>query len=50
MINNREKSDAKGVPTAKKPWSKPVLTRMVAGSAESQRGNVADGGGGFQGS
>ena len=31
-------------------WVKPELRRMEAGSAESQRGNIADGGEGNQGS
>jgi len=34
----------------KRAWLRPQLTRLEAGSAESQRGMVADGGGGAQGS
>lgn len=34
----------------KREWVRPELTRMEAGSAESQRGSAPDGGGGFQGS
>jgi hypothetical protein len=35
---------------SKRVWVAPKVTQMKAGSAESQRGNIADGGGGFQGS
>ncbi len=35
---------------AKQAWTRPELRRMEAGSAESQKGGNADGGGGFQGS
>jgi hypothetical protein len=35
---------------SKKRWVKPELKQLKAGSAESQRGNNPDGGGGFQGS
>jgi len=34
----------------KRGWVKPEVKRLKAGSAESQRGPRADGGGGFQGS
>jgi hypothetical protein len=34
----------------KQEWVRPELQRLEAGSAESQRGAVADGGGGAQGS
>lgn len=35
---------------AKQAWVRPQLQRMEAGSAESQRGENPDGGGGVQGS
>lgn len=41
--------NAKGA-IAKQEWVRPELQRLEAGSAESQRGVVADGGGGAQGS
>ncbi|MEA3060646.1 MAG: hypothetical protein QOJ94_427 [Sphingomonadales bacterium] len=34
----------------KREWSRPELHRLEAGAAESSHGNVADGGGGNQGS
>jgi hypothetical protein len=34
----------------KREWVRPELKRLAAGSAESQRGAIPDGGGGFQGS
>lgn len=34
----------------KQGWQSPEVRRIEAGSAESQRGNIADGGGGNQGS
>jgi hypothetical protein len=34
----------------KRNWAKPEVRQLKAGSAESQRGPTADGGGGFQGS
>lgn len=34
----------------KRKWVRPEVKLLEAGSAESQRGPVADGGGGFQGS
>lgn len=34
----------------KREWHRPEVKRLEAGAAESQRGNVPDGGGGFQGS
>ena len=34
----------------KQEWVAPEFRRLEAGSAESQRGNVPDGGGGNQGS
>ena len=36
--------------TTKRAWVHPKVTQIRAGSAESQRGNAPDGGGGFQGS
>lgn len=36
--------------SAKREWTRPELTRLEAGAAESQRGNTPDGGGGNQGS
>jgi hypothetical protein len=35
---------------AKQAWQSPEVRRIEAGSAESQRGAIADGGGGNQGS
>lgn len=35
---------------ARQDWVRPELRRIEAGSAESQRGTQADGGGGVQGS
>lgn len=32
----------------KREWVRPELSRMEAGSAESQSGSVSDGGGGLQ--
>ena len=37
-------------PVQKQDWVRPELRHIEAGSAESQRGNIADGGGGAQGS
>ena len=34
----------------KKVWVRPELKTLSAGAAESQRGNINDGGTGFQGS
>jgi hypothetical protein len=44
MIADENKIDAK------KAWTRPVLTRLDAGSAETQAGATPDGGGGAQGS
>jgi hypothetical protein len=38
------------VDAPKQEWVMPEVRRFEAGSAESQRGNSPDGGGGFQGS
>lgn len=46
MNNDQNASSAVG----KQEWVRPELQRLEAGSAESQRGPVADGGGGAQGS
>ena len=35
---------------SKKEWARPELKRLEAGAAESSHNNVADGGGGAQGS
>ena len=35
---------------SKREWTRPEVKRLEAGAAESQRGNVADAGGGNQGS
>ena len=35
---------------AKREWAVPTMSRLEAGSAESQRGATPDGGGGNQGS
>jgi hypothetical protein len=35
---------------SKREWTRPEVTRVVAGAAESQRGATPDGGGGNQGS
>ena len=35
---------------SKRVWVSPKVTQIKAGSAESNRGSIADGGGGFQGS
>jgi hypothetical protein len=42
--------EKKSKDTTKRAWVHPKVTQMRAGSAESQRGNAPDGGGGFQGS
>jgi hypothetical protein len=42
-------SPARSTPK-KRIWVKPEIKQLKAGSAESQRGNSPDGGGGFQGS
>jgi hypothetical protein len=34
----------------KREWVKPLLDRLDTRDAESQRGGIPDGGGGFQGS
>lgn len=34
----------------RREWVEPQVEQLDAGAAESQRGAVADGGGGFQGS
>lgn len=38
------------VSDTKRAWTRPEVSRLEAGSAESQRGNNPDGGGGNQGS
>ena len=35
---------------SKRVWVSPKVVQIKAGSAESLQGNIADGGGGFQGS
>lgn len=47
-MTNETKTVLKG--DVKRAWSRPQLTRLEAGSAESQRATVADGGGGAQAS
>jgi hypothetical protein len=45
VVNNLENQTVE-----KKGWTAPKVTRMSAGSAETQAGNNPDGGGGAQGS
>ena len=44
-----EKNEKRGA-SPKREWVEPQVRRLEAGSAESQRAAVTDGGGGFQAS